>query len=237
MFVVLDSRNRKIGRAAATYLPMRTCPETCPFRDGSCYAMGTQDLRRITKQLDALTWWMPLDTIIDLEAMEIEAVARTKNIGGLPLRLHVSGDVQTWKHSYRLGQAGCVWSAHGGGPVWVYTHAWAEMNRDHWSGGVQPWASVDSPDQIERARAMGYPSALVVPSFSKEVVKQANDNLWLLCPAQRNKRATCATCRRCFATEPGDVVVFAAHGSAGARRRAIETTRALTGEQRKLFEP
>jgi len=36
--LVLSSTNAKLGLAAATYLPLSTCPAACPLRGSGCYA-------------------------------------------------------------------------------------------------------------------------------------------------------------------------------------------------------
>lgn len=151
MFLVRESSNAKIGNAAATYAPIKaTCPTSCPLRDKGCYAQGGNvgmNVRRLETTYAGLNG----DTLATLEAAEIVDAAPTNR---LPLRLHVSGDATTPYRARTLSDACKSWQA----PVWAYTHAWRDVQRDNW-GTVSVLASCETITAAKEALAAGYAAA------------------------------------------------------------------------------
>jgi len=217
--LVRDSKNTKIGRAAATYASIAsTCPPTCPLKGEGCYAQ-TGHVGFTVRRLDN-----DGACAEDAALYEASLIARGPGAGGrgLPLRLHVSGDARLPVAAELLGRAARAWRAKGGGPVWTYTHAWRDVPRAAWGSSVGVLASVESTVDGRAAQARGYVPAVVVDkhpptgrAYDKDGVK------WIPCPNQTRSDVTCTSCRLCFDTEKlaamGAGIAFAAHG-AGTKR-------------------
>ncbi len=141
MFLVTDSKNSKIGLAAATYAPIaQTCPDTCPLKANGCYAQGGNvgmHVRRLERATDGLNG----DTAAMLEAAQIKDA---KIRDDRPLRIHVSGDAITDFRARTISEAARSWR----GKVWSYTHAWREVARSSWNN-VSVLASCESLPQAK----------------------------------------------------------------------------------------
>ena len=238
MFLSLRSGNRKIGRCAATYLPFKTCPRSCPFLDGGCYAQGVLDVLRIVRNIGDQTKHLTPLELCRQEAEEIIEAAGSGKHEGVPLRLHVAGDVEGPEGARVLAEACEVWRESGGGPVWTYTHNWRKVPVGAWSPSISVWASVDNAPQGAEALDLGYAPALVVPYFDGRRSWDEAGVHWTACPAQA-RSLTCQRCRICWegsktvAARGG--VSFEAHGGCIGKGKAIATARVLLGEQMTLF--
>lgn len=217
MFVVLDSKNEKLGRMAATYAPIRqTCPESCPLRDGNgCYAEGGNvglHMRRRQDRADGLNG----DTIAILEAAEIkDAAARVKD--DRPLRIHVSGDASTPFRAATLASA----AAHWPGRVYTYTHAWRNVPRAAW-GAVSVLASVESIAAAKEALRAGYAPAIVVARHESDRARVVDGVRVIPCPSQ-TRGVKCTDCGLCMQADKlhaiGAAIAFETHGQ--SKKRAL----------------
>jgi hypothetical protein len=238
MLLTLRSRNRKVGKCATTYLPFRTCPPSCAFRNGGCYAMGVLDVTAHVHNIERQTAKLSPIDLVRLEGVEIIKAAKTKAAQGTPLRLHVSGDVRSAEAARELAKACGIWAKAGGGPAWTYTHSWRTVPSAAWQPTISVWASVDNARQGTEARGRWYPPALVVPYFDGRKAWDEAGTRWIACPAQ-TRELTCDRCRICWVgrkmLDAGRGVAFEAHGGCIGRGKAIATARVLTGEQLSLF--
>jgi hypothetical protein len=238
MLLTLGSRNRKVGKCAVTYLPFRTCPPACRFRNGGCYAMGVLDVAAHVHNIERQTAKLAPIDLVRLEGVEIIQASKQPAAQGTPLRLHVSGDVRSRAAALELTQACRIWKSNGGGPVWTYTHSWRTVPSAAWQPAISIWASVDNPEQAKEARGRWYPPAMVVPYFDGRKAWDEGGTRWIACPAQ-TRELTCDRCRICWKgrkmIDAGRGVAFEAHGGAVGRGKAIATARVLTGEQLCLF--
>lgn len=226
--LALNSKNAKLGAGcAATYVSPTTCPASCPLRGNGCYA---EAFEAYVPGLRAL-----MRAAVDPRAAIQHEALTLAYFGGVlletgvikNLRLHVVGDVlrNLDADSLALGCAG--WPGH----VWTYTHSWRVVQRACW-GRISVLASIDHFDQAAEALALGYASAIVVGQVS-EARFDRDGVRWTHCPAQRNVKQSCSTCRLCWhadklvAARRG--VVFETHGQRRTKAR-------MALEQCRLFE-
>lgn len=199
-----------------------TCPDTCPFKSGGCYAeAGLAHLA--LRLLDAgAKGWVPREVTL-LEARMIDALWAETGVpqdgarGGRDLRLHVAGEVADAVGATALGEAATRFRQRGGGRVWSYTHRWARIPRSAWGPDVSVLASVEGPEQILHAAAAGYAAAIVVTELADHrVIDLGNGFRGVPCPAEHGKM-TCAQCRLCMQADRllarKLVIVFVVHGS------------------------
>ena len=229
MFVVMNSKNAKVGHIAATYLPVnQTCPESCALKNNDCYAQaGNVGIHN--NRLDRLMAAKKLSAydIVRMEAREITRCG--KSADGKALRLHVSGDARTNASAKLLGKAAESWD----GKVYSYTHAWREVERASW-GRVSILASCENLEQVSQAHARGYAASLVVANhpddgkaFTVDVIKEDGSKATIKqipCPAQTRDDVTCESCKLCMDDQKlldmNACITFAAHGA--SRKRALK---------------
>lgn len=227
MFVVLNSKNVKVGDVAATYAPIdATCPASCPLKEAGCYAksgnVGFQ-VRRLEREFSGLNG----DTLAELEASEIQSQGEKLKREGIskPLRIHVSGDATSDRRASALSTAARHWP----GPVWTYTHAWRDVSRASW-GTVSALASVERLSDAAEALSRGFAPAIVVSAHPKDgkAWRDPESGVKVIpCPSQ-TRDVTCAACRLCFNDSvllaQGAAIAFEAHGS-GAKKVRLQVLR------------
>lgn len=218
---VLLSKNAKIGRASATYLPFESCDDSCPFKGAGCYAC---DLRPGIVPADCGR--RPVDIARDEQGAIKDAVSSRRFPKGRPLRSGVSGDARTSPAAKVRGETASIWRAGGGGSVWAYTHSWRSIPRTAWGQDLSILASVETATDGARALARGYAPALVVDRFPGKAWEDQGVT-WHACPAQLRADVTCERCTLCFKGDSlakrGHGVAFEVHGSAVGKRQAIRT--------------
>jgi len=212
------SLNRKTGTAAVTYAAQGSCPTSCPFLGAGCYAEGAS-IGIHTRRLNAAA---RNATALEIALAEAEAIdAMEVRLEGQALRLHSVGDCASNLAARIVARACARWQERGGGPVWTYTHAWREVDREAW-GIVSVLASCETFAQVAEARERGYAAAIVVEEFGAGMVA---------CPAQ-TRHTSCTDCRLCF-DDAGlrrrrKVIGFRVHGDAASQHQAVATLNGTT---------
>lgn len=221
---VSDSGNTKLmgsQKVDATYVAINgSCPKECPLKSNGCY--GELSFTGITtSRLNVQAVGI---SALDLAREEAKAIDNAYAGGPVPnrrnLRLHVAGDSRTIKGTKLINSAIKRWKARGGGHVWAYTHAWANVSRDHWNN-VSILASIENISEEKLVRKRGYAPALVVSEHlsEKSYKIKGSDTTWIPCPAQTKpagKEIGCTDCGLCmkadwlYKTNRG--ITFAAHG-------------------------
>jgi hypothetical protein len=214
---------------SSTYVSIAaTCPDNCAFKTGACYVMS--GITGITgRKLDAAAHGLTADQVIAEEARLIDGAFHGRRIpqdgarGGRDLRLHVGGDVGSVLGARLLAGAAGRWRDRGGGAVWTFTHAWRDVPREAW-GPISVLASVERPEDIQAARAVGYAAAIVVDKFPSERAFSVPGSSAKIvpCPAE-TRGTTCVECRLCLDAdkllERNVVIAFEAHGPMARRAR------------------
>ena len=199
----MSSQALKVTTCSLTYVPMSTCPSTCPLLDNGCMAQHG-NLRLHTPKGDP-------NTAIESEARLIRAMPAYN-----PLRLRESGDQPDQagleKHT---APAARDWTRRGGQPVWTYTHNWRNIDAKAW-GTISALASVHSQEEALEAIDAGYAPALVLPEVPTHSI---GDERYVHCPQQRPGRSDfkCRDCQLCFKADwlhqEELVIVFTPHGA------------------------
>lgn len=222
-------RNVPVGPfVSTTYVSIaRTCPRSCPFREGSCYAIaglerlngaGLEERARSQTPTEVIRGEVAL-----IDGHWVNGIPQDGPRGlGRPLRLHVAGDVVTPRTARLLSGAARRWLDRGGGPVWTYTHRWSTIERWHF-GYVSVLASVETPAQAREATRQGYACAITVAQYPDGHRAFRFGSLRAIpCPAEVG-RMTCAQCRLCLddarLRARGLAIAFAAHGIRADRVR------------------
>lgn len=205
-------RNSKLGPAAVgTTRPVGpTCPISCQFHPdrpdpsaARCYAItGRTGIQQGRAQ--------------GMDGETARARLLTHYANGIRLiRLNVAGDVVASDGRLDREYLASLWQVAREMPdaqIWAYTHAWREFGPVDLAmvpPNVALLASVDSPEELETAREIGFTRFARV-SYS-EGDRQPQE---LFCPVDRAKHRgkptahTCQTCRLCW--RPHASIVFLA---------------------------
>lgn len=209
---VEQSKNAKVGTVSATYASLHSCPSSCPFKGKGCYAQSGNvffTVKKLDKCASETNRTCP-ESIAREEANAIDKLS-----GKLPLRLHVSGDCTTNESAKIVSEACKSYAEKHGQPVWTYTHAWRQVDREAW-GSVSVYASCETVDQCKEAISKGYAAAMVTGEAMEKSEKR--DGLKLTPCKEQSKGTPCVDCKLCFKdSNKKRVIVFGAHGS-GAKK-------------------
>jgi hypothetical protein len=202
----------------------KTCSNACPWKNNGCYPQSGFTKSLIHTLDEAARDFTP-DEVVAEEARRICRAFHGWRIpqdggrhgqDGRDLRLHDSGDVTTAEQASLLAATADDWIRRGGGVPWTYTHAWRQIPRKSF-GKISVLASVETPEDIERARSLGYASAIVVDKFpSKRAFRLPGSSATIIpCPAEKSGR-TCVQCRLCLDADGllrrNEAIAFQAHG-------------------------
>lgn len=257
----------RFGRpVAVTHVSQATCPESCAWNGAGCYAQGGPE-GVITLKLGGSPGSSVQPAMlgggsgaagiratlreIELIMLAVEgARVEPANIRGVPLRLHVTGDVALGPvndpglYARLLGKACSRWVAAGGGPAWTYTHNWRSIGRRSWGESISVLASCETDADVRDATVMGYGVALVRSHAEVSAWGIGGDSLpydgmeesaysyrAVKCPQQTGQLTDCASCLACArdsrllrdtwrGTGPS-VIVLDPHGPGGKPSRAM----------------
>lgn len=227
VFAKEETASEKTGPVSATYVSQRTCPPTCGFLAGGCYAMNGMTSMLATKPLNRAT---PLDMTAE-QIARIEARAIDKLTGWRDLRLHIVGDSYTYWGTIQIATAAETFMHKHGRKAWTYTHAWREVDREAW-GEVSVLASCETEADVLAANARGYAAAIVAESYETEKRHQLGALSVLPCPEQ-TRGIQCVKCRLCLDDQrllkSGTTIGFAVHGGNNSKYRALEVLAAARG--------
>lgn len=228
--LVSGKNNRKLGERiekgrfkgyalyGLTLEERATCPSDCSVR-GACYGNGMQMARRHRIDQDGLFFTLLEDEVRMILVDEQD---------GLLVRLHVLGDF----------------------PSVEYVAAWADLLADHpklacygythrrtksW-GGDEIGEAIQNlkdmyPDRF-RIRWSGPTSRADGAVVIKTIPNRPRTEEGLVCPAQTDATACCATCGLCW--EPSakhDTIAFIKHGPKSGESAALEAMAAPTASQ------
>lgn len=223
--ITLKSENAKTGPIPVTTSPRQTCPDTCPYKDGPCYA-NSGPLRfhwdKVTNgSRKVLHTWDELLAVI--RALHYKQLWRHNQAGDLQ---HGNGyildeELRALARANK-GRRGFTYTHH----VLVGDSPRARMNRkaalEANRMGFTVNASCDSIDQAEQTWESGIPAVVVTDGNRPKKFRTPRGYLVVQCPATYMDNMNCARCGLCQkqTTPVGGgkevmrpIVAFPAHGN------------------------
>lgn len=200
-----------------------TCPDSCRFKAGGCYAQAGQGHLTVGRLNRSATRWSKPWTPLEVTFAEAEMLSHLYE-GGVPqdgakggrdVRLHVSGEVSCIRGARALAVEASRWGKRGGGVMWTFTHRWRDIPRRSW-GEISALASCETSAEVQDARDRGYTPAMTVPRFPSKKTWTSAGVRFTACPFEAGKSTTCVTCRLCLDADRlhrrGLGIAFAVHG-------------------------
>lgn len=207
--------NSKLGPdAVGTTRPVGpTCPLTCQFHPSRDYA-DNRARARCYATMGPTGIQQTRAAGMDGETARARLLTHYAN-GIRLIRLNVAGDVVTQSGELDRDYLTALWDIAremSDAQIWAYTHAWREFGPLDLAAvppNVALLASVDTPEELETARDIGFTRFARV-SYDESDRQPAE----MLCPVDRAKYRgaktahTCQTCRLCW--RPNASIVFLA---------------------------
>ena len=216
-----ESSNVKTGGIPVSTSPWFTCAESCPFREGGCYAKQgplAWHWRKVSTGQRGVPWQSFLGLIASIAP---GSLWRHNQAGDLP----GEGDDIDAKMLSQLV------AANMGKRGWTYTHKPVTGNSPQAVGnrasvryanrnGFRVNLSADTlAEADELADVDCGPVVVVLPSDSPHTVRTPAGRKVIVCPAQRGN-VTCADCGLCAASR-SVIVGFIAHGRSSKKVESV----------------
>jgi hypothetical protein len=176
--------NSKTSDVAATYVAQQSCHSDCPLKGGNgCYA----EEGNVGIHTHRINGFAKSAKQSEVELRRRLAKAEAKGIraldGSKRLRVHVVGDCATKQAAGMVGRAMVAHQKKHGKEAWTYTHSWRHIRKQAWAG-ASVIASCENPEDVAKAQARGYATALVVPPHRTNKVHVYRGVKVIPCPAQ-----------------------------------------------------
>jgi hypothetical protein len=199
-----------------------TCPTTCPFYGGGCYAKSGFHLRthwqKVSKGERGTDWQGLTDFVRSLKPKQI-------------FRHNQAGDMPHMDGLMRLDLLKSLVDANkeSGARGYTYTHHLLNTHNKEAikyanKNGFTINASCESLEQCDEAINNGIPAVCVVNSDQSQCPKTTPAGRKVtICPAQLHDNVTCANCQLCSHSNRSNVVAFLAHGNGKKKVDALLT--------------
>lgn len=212
---VSKSADAKVGPVMVSYSPLETCPDSCGFKSGGCYAWELFYLRILGEKIG--------DGRLKVRTLK-EAMGKRKPEGRIA-RHRVAGDIvgdvpETIAEIKMIEAAGLTNIG--------YTHHWraeeAQPLKEYFR------ASCNTVEEAEEAISMGWAVTVAVHGESVPKSLPLAGQKAFLCPARKGvegkKDINCDSCRLCRVDErtKNKIVMFETHGTKGGIERAKESS-------------
>ena len=209
------SSNAKTGKMPVTTSEESTCPTTCPFYGGSCYAKSGFHLRqhwqKVSNKERGTNWQGLTDFVRSLKPNQIfrhnqagDWAYTTDDSGNELVRLDlIKSLVDANKAS---GARGYTYTHHKLNTHNVEAFKYANKN------GFTVNASTESLEDADTAISKGLPAVCVVDNSKAVPTHTPKGTKVVVCPAQV-RDITCKDCGLCQQSKRTCVVAFLAHGN------------------------
>lgn len=227
---IAKSSNAKLGPIPVTMTERGSCPDACSFKNNGCYAEQHQFMRYYWEKTseDGLAWPAFLARV---RALEPGRLWRHNESGDLP-GLNDAIDTRALRQlaDANRGRRGFTFTAKP-----MTNGANRRAVADAVRRGFVINLSAHSLEHADELAALGIaPVSVVLPEDWPDAPATTRaGRTVIVCPAQRVKGITCATCALCAKGDRQRIIGFRAHGSASGlvtslvRKRAPAATRRM----------
>ena len=223
------SSNGKVGKIPVTTTEESSCPTTCPFYGGGCYAKSGFHLRdhwqRVSRGERGTDWQGLTDFIKSLKPNQLWRHNQAGDLGWV-------ADDQG-RELIRLDLLKSLVDANKSSKARGYTYTHHKLDYIHNleavkyanNNGFTVNASCETMSQVDDAIASGIPAVVVVDNSKEVPTLTPNNNKVVVCPAQTSD-TNCVDCGLCAQAKRKCAVAFLAHGNRA--KKLNKTLEAIT---------
>ena len=215
--ITIKSANVKTGPIPVSISSAETCPQSCPFNNGGCYAKGGPlaiHWRKVTNGDRGTDWGTLCDTVASLP-------------NGQLWRHNAAGDLVGQGESIDPVALGQLVHANIGKRGFTYTHKTTDKANHAWIKAANDWGftvnlsanSLDHADQLADLNVG--PVVSVLPIDAPTHTKTPKGRMVVTCPATYRDNVSCATCKLCAVRDRAVIVGFPAHGQSKAKVQTV----------------
>lgn len=215
--LTLKSANVKTGPIPVSITGADSCPDSCPFSGGGCYAKGGPlaiHWRKVTQGDRGLPW---SDFVAQISALPDNQLWRHNAAGDL------IGAGETID-PVALGQ---LVAANQGKRGFTYTHKTNHQDNFKWIKAANDFGFVVNmsandlhhADQLADTGAGPVVTVLPIDAPPKQLTPKGRTVV--TCPATYRDNVSCATCKLCAVSDRSTIVGFPAHGNAKAKVQKV----------------
>jgi len=215
--LTLKSANVKTGPIPVSITGADSCPPSCPFSGGGCYAKGGPlaiHWRKVTQGDRGLAW---SDFVAQIDSLP----------NGQLWRHNAAGDLIGAGESIDPVALGQLVKANQGKRGFTYTHKTNHADNFQWIKAANDWGftvnmsanSLDHADQLADIGAGPVVTVLPIDAPTKQLTPKGRTVV--TCPATYRENVSCATCKLCAVSDRTTIVGFPAHGNAKAKVQTV----------------
>lgn len=212
--LTLKSSNSKTGAIPVSTTSKHSCPDTCSFKKGGCYALDyhlNMHWNKVTNKERGTNWSEFCKTIAGFKP---DTLWRHNQAGDLPGQNNL---IDTDKLQQLV-------EANSGKHGFTYTHYPLDQGNNLAAikaanaAGFTINISTENIPAADQAYNLGLPSTVVLSSDpGTSTFKTPAGNTIAVCPAQLKDDVSCKTCALCQKVDRKVIVGFIAHGSSKAK--------------------
>jgi hypothetical protein len=215
--LTLKSANVKTGPIPVSITGADSCPPSCPFSGGGCYAKGGPlaiHWRKVTQGDRGMPW---SDFVAQIDSLP----------NGQLWRHNAAGDLIGAGETIDPVALGQLVKANQGKRGFTYTHKTNHTDNFQWIKAANDWGftvnmsanSLDHADQLADIGAGPVVTVLPIDAPPKQLTPKGRTVV--TCPATYLENVSCATCKLCAVSDRTTIVGFPAHGNAKAKVQTV----------------
>jgi hypothetical protein len=212
--LTLKSSNTKTGAIPVSTTEKNSCPDTCSFKKGGCYALDyhlNMHWNKVSDKSRGTNWD---DFCKAIAGFKPDTLWRHNQAGDLPGQ----------NNTIDIDKLQQLVTANQGKNGFTYTHYPIDNSinlaaiQSANAAGFTINISAESLEQADQAYNLGLPSTVVLSTNpGTSTFKSPAGNTIAICPAQLKDDVSCKTCQLCQKSSRKAIVGFIAHGSSKAK--------------------
>ena len=215
--LTLKSANVKTGPIPVSITSANSCPNSCPFNDGGCYAKSGPlaiHWRKVSSGERGLSWSAFCESIAALPQ-------------GQFWRHNAAGDLPGEGETIDPKALGELVMANQGKRGFTYTHKTNDKANFKWIQAANEWGfavnlSANNLEHADELAALGVgPVVTVLPIDGPTKQTTPKGRTVVTCPATYRDGVSCDTCKLCAVSNRQTIVGFPAHGNAKAKVQTV----------------
>jgi hypothetical protein len=222
--LTLKSANVKTGPIPVSITGADSCPDSCPFSGGGCYAKGGPlaiHWRKVSTGERGLAWGDFLGAIKNLSAGQL-------------WRHNAAGDLLGAGETIDPVALGELVAANQGKCGFTYTHKTNHADNFKWIRAANAWGftvnlsanDLHHADQLADQKAGPVVTVLPIDGPTKQTTPKGR--MVITCPATYRENVNCETCKLCAVSDRQTIIGFPAHGNARAKVQKVFFAKVVT---------